>query len=150
MKKAMVCMALALAGWLGWASAQTPAVVWSEKSGWHKLGEKMVDLKMETDEIFVIGADKFASLKFKVTDASVEIISAEVYFEAGDKQSIPISSQLQAGTETRIFELTGGEREIKKISFRYKTLPNVKDNRARIEVWGYKPVEKDKETKPEM
>lgn len=150
MKKVLIMMVLAVAGWLGKTSAQTPAVVWSEKSGWHKIGEKMVDLKMEKDEILVMGADKFASLKFKVVDASIEILSAEVIFEAGDKQSIPVNTPLTAGTETRIYELTGGDREIKKISFRYKTLPNVKDKRARVEIWGFKSAEKPKETKPEL
>lgn len=166
MKKVMIMMVLAIAGWLGRTAAQTPAVVWSDKSGWHKIGEKVVDLKMERDEILVMGADKFSALKFKVTDAPIEILEAEVTFESEDniigrdkkalaqnKQTIPVNTPLQAGTETRIFELTGGgQYEIDKISFRYKTLPNAKDKKARIEIWGFKSVVKEKtdETKPEM
>lgn len=171
MKKMMIMMALAVAGWLGKAAAQTPAVVWSEKSGWHKIGEKVVDLKMESDEILVMGADKFSALKFKVTDAPIEILDAKVIFESeedlfgrdkeerdidkekGLTQSISVNTPLQAGTETRVFELKGGEQnEIKKISFRYKTLPNTRDQKARIEIWGFKSAVKEKtdETKPEM
>lgn len=199
MKKLMIIMVLAVAGWLGKTSAQTPAVIWSDKAGWHKIGEKIVDLKMEEDEVLVLGADKFSALKFKVTDASIEILSAEVVFEddedffgikkdaakekeamdmdkkgiykdrdamkkdkeglykdtyQGDvqnRQMIPINTPLTAGTETRVFELSGGSHELKSIKFRYKTLPNVKEERATIEIWGFKTaVKESEEEKPEM
>ena len=40
--------------------------------------------------------------------------------------------------ESKAYNLNGGERNLKKISFDYNTLPNIKDEKAEIEVWGLK------------
>jgi hypothetical protein len=63
-----------------------------------------------------------------------------------------VNTPLQAGTETRVFELNNSQREIHKISFRYKTLPNVAEKKAKIEIWGFKTAVKEKleKEKPEM
>ena len=152
MKKLWIVIVLVLAGWLGRTAAQIPTVIWSDKTGWYKIGEKIVDMKVEKEEILVMGADKFSALKFKVKEAPVEILNMEAVFEAGDKQKFEVNSPLQAGTETRIFELAGGSRELKKISFSYKTLPNELYTKAHIEIWGYKMAEKEriKQAIPEM
>jgi len=40
--------------------------------------------------------------------------------------------------ESRVIDLNGGERNLKKIVFVYKTLPNRKDEKAHVEIWGLK------------
>ena len=66
--------------------SQKPGVVVSDKDGWHKIGETTVDFKAEKDEISVIGADRFSSIKIKVTDAPIVLTSFEIFFESGDNQ----------------------------------------------------------------
>ena len=107
--KTMIMMLLAFAGSIGIASAQTPAVMVSDAAGWHKIAERTVDFKMDKDEIAVMGSDRFSTIKFK------------------------------APGESRVIDLKGGsERSIKKIIFVYKTLPNSKDEKAKVEIWGLK------------
>jgi len=139
MKKTMIIMLLIIAGSIGIASAQTPAVMISDAAGWHKIGERTVDFKKDRDEISVIGSDRFATIKFKVTEAAIDLISLEIFYESGDNQNVKINQTVKTPGESRVIDLKGGaERSIKKIVFVYKTLPNSKDEKARVEIWGLK------------
>lgn len=131
-------MILAVTVGIGAANAQQPKVVVSDKTGWHKIGETTVDFKKETDEVLILGADRFASIKFKVTDAPIDLVSIMVYYESGDAQKISTMMQINAPGESKTIDLNGGERSLKKIVFVYKTLPNRKDVKAHIEIWGLK------------
>lgn len=138
MKKIAMILMLAMAGASGIAVAQTPKVVLSDKTGWHKIGETTVDFKKEREEVEIFGANRFASIKFKVVDAPIQLISAEVVYESGDSQKIGLNAQLKSPGYSRETELNGGERSVKKIIFVYKTVPNSKDEKAHLEIWGLK------------
>lgn len=56
MKRTVLIILLAIAANFGKLTAQTPAVMVSDKPGWHKIGEKTVDFTRDRDEISVIGA----------------------------------------------------------------------------------------------
>ena len=118
--------------------AQKPAVVASDKTGWHRIGETTVNFAKDRDEIVVMGADRFAAIKFKVTEASIDLQDLEVYFENGLKQDIQVRTPVMAGSESRVIDLNGGERDLKKIVFIYKTVPNQQKEKAHVEVWGLK------------
>jgi hypothetical protein len=119
--------------------AQQPAVVLSDKEGWHKIGETTVNFKTETDEIMVIGANRFESVKIKVTDAPVYLQSFDIYFDKGDMQSVTIGEDIKSPGETRTVQLDGkGERVVRKVAFRYKTAAGNAGNRAHVELWGLK------------
>lgn len=137
MKKIAVLMLLAMA--VAYASAQS--VVVSDKAGWHKIGSRTIDFKNDNDEISVMGADKFSSIKFKINDAPVTLQNVEVFYETGDKQQIAVNSPIGPSMESKEYNLTGGERSLKKIAFDYQTLPNIKEEKAEIEVWGLKTNE---------
>jgi len=139
MKKSLLILLLAVVGSFGIASAQTPSVMITDEAGWHKIGERTVDFNKDRDEISVLGSDRFASLKFKVTEATIDLVSLEVMFESGDNQNVMISQSVKSPGESRVIDLKGGaERSIKKIVFVYKTLPNSKDEKASVEIWGLK------------
>ncbi len=139
MTKLLISMLIAIVGSFGIASAQSPAVVVSDAAGWHKIGEKTVDFKMDRDEISVMGADRFSTIKFKVTEAAIELVSLEITYESGDKQDVVINQAIKTPSESRTIDLKGGsERSIKKIIFVYKTLPNSKDEKSHVEIWGLK------------
>ena len=131
-------MVLALVGNYNVAKAQQTELIVSDKTGWHKIGETTVNFQKESDEIIIIGADRFASIKFKVTEAPINLVSLVVYYESGDQQKIKINMPIKMAGESRTIDLNGGERNLKKIVFIYKTLPNRKDVKANVEVWGLK------------
>lgn len=143
MKKIIIAL-LAIAGSYGISAGQQPAVMVSDKAGWHKIGETTVDFKRDRDEILVMGADRFAAIKFKVSDAPIDLQDLEVYYESGDQQNIAVRTPIEAGMESRKIDLNGGERNLKKIVFLYKTLPNRMDEKATVQIWGYKTNADDK------
>jgi hypothetical protein len=145
MKKIALVLFLAFVGVNSQGFAQNPKVVISDKKGWHKIGETTVDFSKEKDEIAVIGADKFASLVFKVTDAPINIMDIDVYFEDGTNQKVNMNMPIKAPGQSKEVNFTGGEKDIKKIVFVYKTVSNNKDEKAHVEIWGSKTnADKDK------
>lgn len=137
MKKLAIVLFAAL-GIYGKASAQQPAVITSDKTGWHKIAETTVDLKKEKDEVMVMGADRFASLKFKVTDAPINLVSLEVYYEDNTKEDVMVNFPIKVQGESKVVNIKGGEKDIKKIVFVYKTAENSNDQKAHVEIWGLK------------
>ncbi len=138
MKKTTKIILLAAMASIGMTKAQTPAVMVSDKTGWHEIGTVTVDFKRDRDEISVIGADRFAAIQFRVQDAPIDLMDLEVYYESGDKQDIIVRTPIKANGTSRVIDLNGGERNLKKIVFVYKTLPNVKDEKAQVTIWGLK------------
>ncbi|HEY5825314.1 MAG TPA: hypothetical protein VIT44_13160 [Cyclobacteriaceae bacterium] len=140
MKKVMI-IAIALLATIGVVNssyAQAPGVVTSNSAGWHKIGEVKASFKMENESISVLGADRFKSIKLKVTDAPINIENIRVFYESGESEEINVRSELKAGAETRVIDLKGNTQELKKIVFTYKTLPNVKEDKAHVELYGLK------------
>ncbi len=138
MKKVVTLLLLAFLVQFGTAFAQKPAVMLNDKTGWHKIGKVTVDFSKEKDQIVVLGANRFAKIKFKVDQAPINLISLEVFFGSGDKQDIVVNSEIKEAGESQLIELNGGERSLKKIVFVYKTLPNRKDKKAIVSIWGLK------------
>jgi hypothetical protein len=145
MKTVIMIVALAIAGCINTIHAQHPTVVVSDKTGWHKIAETTVSFKKESEEIIVLGADKFASIKLKVKDAPIDLVNLDIYFKDGKKQHVNIAMPIKTEGETRVIDIDGGERDIKKVEFVYKTLPNRDDEKAHVELWGMKTnADKDK------
>ena len=120
------------------SAVEMPGIVLSDKKGWHKIGERTINWKMDHDEIVVIGADRFSALKLKAEFGSIDLRGIDVVYESGDNQKIQIQNPIKAGTETRVIDLNGGERSLKKIVFVYKTIPDQSEEKALVEVWGLK------------
>jgi len=143
MKKVLTIILLAIAGSYGTANSQPTAVIVSDTAGWCKIGETTVDFQRDRDEVQVLGADRFKSIKFKVTDTPIDLKDIEVYYETGHKQDIKVNTLLKVSGESRVIDLEGGEqRSIEKIVLVYKTLPNRNDVNAHVEIWGLKTTAK--------
>lgn len=118
--------------------AQKPAVVTSNDPGWQKIGEITASFKMQDESIVVLGADEFDAIRLKVTDAPINIERLQVFYESGDMEEIDVRNELQAGSETRDIKLEHPTRDIQKVAFTYKTLPNYNGDKAHVELWGLK------------
>jgi len=138
MKKVIFALLLVVCQAQAWA--QKPKIVTSDKAGWHKIGETTVDYKTETDELLVIGANRFESLKIKVNGAAINLVSIDISFDKGESQSVAIGQEIKDAGETKVIPLNGkNERNVKKVVFRYKTITaSDTDKKARVELWGLK------------
>lgn len=138
MKKAVVVLLVMLGVLVNAAMAQKPTVVTDNDPGWHKIGEITASFKLNRESIFVFGRDEFTKIKLKVTDAPINIESVEVFYEEGDTQELAVADVLQAGGATRVIDLNGGHKELQKVLFTYRTLPNYRGEKATVELWGFK------------
>jgi hypothetical protein len=139
MKKLTLLLFLATSMICGRITAQKPAVVISDKTGWHKIAETKVNFEKEKDEVAVLIADRFAGLAFHITDATIELFDLEIYFEDGTMKTVKVGDHIKtAGGWSRIIDLPGSEKNIKKIAFTYKTLKNSANEKAHVEIWGKK------------
>ena len=120
------------------AGIPKPELIISDKTGWHKIGETTVSFKKETDEIAVIGSDRFAKLKFKVHNAGIIINDLDIWYEDGTKQDISVHSTYVEGHQSPLIDIPGNEKDIKRISFTYHTIPNQNKDRAHVEIFGLK------------
>jgi len=135
MKKAYLIIIFLFIGGAFKLAAQTGSVMLNEKSGWQKIGEMSASFKTEKETILVLGADKFKSLKLKVSDAALNITSAMVLYENGQTQELLVKGELKAGTETEAI-IVKPEYEIKKVVLVYKSIENLKKAKAKVELFG--------------
>lgn len=138
MKKLMMAALLLIGGSLTHLNAQKAVVVSNDETGWQKIGETKVDFSKERDDVVILGADKFAKIKLRVTDAPVEFFEVEIFFENGKSQVVSIKTLIKKSGETRVIDLDGGERNLKVVILKYKTIPNYKEVNAHVEIWGKK------------
>ena len=137
MKKAIVLF-MVLTGFGLSAFAQKPGIVASDKPGWHKIGEVKANFKTESESIVPMGKDKFTALKLKITDAPIVISQVIITYEDETMQKVPLTGSIVAGGETTEVALTSPSKEIKKVSFTYKSQPNFEGDKAHVELYGLK------------
>ncbi|NOU31686.1 MAG: hypothetical protein HOO96_27610 [Polyangiaceae bacterium] len=105
-----------------------------QSTRWEKLGERMVDGKMDRDTI-AVGRDdgRFKTLQLKVEGSALEMFDIVITFGDGSTFSPPTRLRFGNGTTSRDIDLPGDKRGIKKVELKYGNLPG--GGRAQVEVW---------------
>jgi len=132
----IVLLALLLLVYAG-CSKKTTIVV-SDRDGWQKIEESIVNFEKEREEINLVGSNSFAKLRLVVMDAPIELHDMEVYYENGKKQDVSLKTTMQEDEKSRIIDVYGKESSITKVVFTYKTLPNKEKEKGMVQLWGYK------------
>lgn len=105
---------------------------------WRFIADKWVGFGVDHDVIHTGNVnDDFRQLKLKVTDGPLKMYDMKVYFDNGTVQDVSIRIRIPQGGESRVIDLDGGLRHIKKIEFWYET-KGFRKGRARVAVWGFK------------
>lgn len=120
------------------AIAQKPTVVLDNDPGWHKIGQITASFKLDNESIIVYGRDEFTKIKLKVTDAPILIERVQLFYEEGQMEELAVGTELQAGASTAALDLKGTNKELEKVVFTYKTLPNYQGDKATVELYGLK------------
>jgi hypothetical protein len=103
-----------------------------QDKGWTALGSKKVNWKVDGDVLLVGPYEGVLSkLKIKVTGGTVHMIRLVVTYGNGAKDEIPLRHVFKRGSASRIIDLRGGNRIIKKITFVYDR----KNIARRARVW---------------
>lgn len=105
-----------------------------DRTGWEKLGERMVDGKADRDVIAVTRAEgRFTRVMLVAEHSALEMFDVDVTFGDGEHFSPGTRLVFGENTRSRVIDLPGGERVIRKVEFRYGNLPG--GGRAQIELW---------------
>ena len=108
------------------------------QNGWRFIADKTVAFGVDHDVIVTGNTnDDFRKLKLRVTDGPLKMYDMKIYFDNGAVQDVSIRFHIPQGGESRVIDLDGGLRHIKRIEFWYET-KGFRKGRSRVAVWGYK------------
>lgn len=112
------------------------SITYAQPGNWDKLGTRKVTFKQDYDEIVVTAREgTFRSLKLMVEDGPVEVDHIVVHYRKGRPEELNVRENIPAGGETRVLDLRGTNRVIRRVVFYYKS-SNPDGRRATVTLYG--------------
>jgi hypothetical protein len=103
---------------------------------WELLGQREVDFKNDHDQIDVGRSEgRFKQLEVRVKNAPIEIHDMVVTFANDETFKPKLRHKFTEGSGSRIIDLPGERRTIKRIDFNYKSI-NRREGKGTVEVRG--------------
>ena len=123
----LVSVILLAAGMAG--AAQSP-------DRWELLGQREVDFRNDHDQIDVGRSEgRYRQIEVRVKNAPIEVSNMVVTFGNGETFKPKLRHKFAEGTGSRIIDLPGERRTIKRIDFNYKSI-NRREGKGTVEVRG--------------
>jgi hypothetical protein len=108
----------------------------NDRSDWKRLGDASVTDERDKDEIQVGAHEgRFSKLKLGVNRADVRIYKMIVVYDNGSREELTVNDRIRAGHESRAIDLRGGDRQIRRVEFSYKTERGERRD-ANVVLWG--------------
>lgn len=106
------------------------------QGNWEKLGSRVVNFGLDKD-IIPVGAHEgaFTKLKIVVKGGAINMHKMKVHYMNGETQNIALKHNFSKQSASRVIDLKGNKRLIKKITFFYDT-KNLARKRATVHVLG--------------
>ncbi len=122
--------ALAVAGC---ASGRGPGPAAAQN--WDLIGTMRVSFAEENDVLQVGPGDgRFNAIRIQVTEGDLEMFNIQVVFGDGSRYSPDTRVSFRQGSRSRLIDLPGGARVIRRISFAYRS--QVQRGRATVRIYG--------------
>ncbi len=103
---------------------------------WEHLGTRKVDFGLEKDVIVVTAAEgRFSKLRFNVTEGNLTMHRMVVVYGNGTRDELPVKHNFSKGSGTRVIDLQGNKRVVKKVIFWYDT-KNASSRKATLRLYG--------------
>jgi hypothetical protein len=107
---------------------------------WEHLGIRPVDFRVDHDAILAAGQGAFRAIRIDVEGGSLEMFDVKITFGNGETFSPATRLLFSAGTMSRVIDLPGNARIIRRIDFFYRTtgglLAGVGAPKATVHVYG--------------
>jgi hypothetical protein len=111
-------------------------VVAGISDGWIRLGKEKVNARIERDEIRAASKGFVKQVVIEVRGEAVYFESVAVHLGNGEVVDLPIRSIIKAGERTRVIDLPGDARLIRKVVFTHQKLRDA--GKAEVILWGRK------------
>jgi hypothetical protein len=120
----------------GAAFALVPSAAPAGEGDWVFLGQRQVRWLSDHDSIRVGVADaRFDHIRFQVSGNGIFIQDMDVVYSNGMQDHIVTQWHLREGSKSRIINLRGGNRYIRRVEFRYRR-PGDFDGPATLQLFG--------------
>jgi hypothetical protein len=113
----------------GYGPAAYPA---SRHAAWELIGTRQVSFRIERDTVFAHGHERHRQLKVCAYRQPVRLFDLDVRFRNGGHQDVPVRAILYPGQCTRAIDLVGHRRDIRTVSFVYRSLPGFRHYRPAV------------------
>ncbi len=105
---------------------------------WQVLGRTSANLTGDHDAIILRGPfNNFRQIKFRVSDAPLDIRRMTVTYDNGSTERIETRFTIPQGGDSRVIDLRGGSRKLRRVDFWYDTRGTFK-GRADVTLYGRK------------
>ena len=103
---------------------------------WELVGQREVDFRNDHDQIDVGRSEgRYRQIEVRVKNAPIEVYDMVVTFGNGETFKPKLRHKFAGGTGSRIIDLPGERRTIKRIDFNYKSI-NRREGKGTVEVRG--------------
>jgi len=103
---------------------------------WEKLGTKMVNMRVDHDVLLVTHHEGvYSKVRFGVLKAPIMLVNIRIIFGNNTEKEVVFNKRIDPGKFSRVVDLPGNKRIIRKIKMNYKTIPAV-NGRAIFVAWG--------------
>jgi hypothetical protein len=134
--KLLTLSALLMVGMSSFAAVDAKERSSFQPKDWVKLGSRVVNMQADHDEIMVTVADGvFTKVRLKIMKAPIHLMNMNIIFGNGTNKNVVFNKKFTAGSFTRVIDLPGNKRIIKKVKLNYKSVP-VGKGRAIITLFG--------------
>jgi len=105
-------------------------------AGWVELGVRPVDFRLDHDAVVAVGRGAFRRMRIDVEGNDLEMFDVKVTFANGASFSPPTRMLFKEGSRSRVIDLPGTARIIRRIDFYYRSVGGVRRGRATVRVYG--------------
>jgi hypothetical protein len=121
---------------LGPNAPSAPATLPAPLGEWAHIGMRPVDFRVDHDVILSAGDGAFRSIRLDVEGGDLEMFDVKVTFGNGETFSPQTRFYFREGTRSRVIDLPGNARILRRIDFFYRSAPFTGQGRAIVHVYG--------------
>ncbi len=103
---------------------------------WVHLGARQVDFRVDHDVIRAAGEGRFRRIRIDVDGGDMELFNVRVTFGDGESFSPPTRLYFREHSRTRVIDLPGAARIIRRIDFSYRSVPGGGQGKTTVHVYG--------------
>jgi len=122
----------------GGADVATPAgpAATAQPGAWQPLGTRTVNFRLDHDAIAAGGQGTFRQVRFIVEGGDLEMFNVLITFANGERWSPATRLRFDEGSRTRVIDLPGAARTIRRIDFHYRSVTGGRQGRAVVQAQG--------------
>lgn len=105
-------------------------------AGWTPIGSRSVNFRVDHDAVVAVGQGAFRQVRFTVDGGDLELFDVRITFGDGSSYSPATRLYFRANSLSRVIDLPGGARIVRRIDFFYRSVAGGREGRALVHVYG--------------